>query len=57
MYSTHSIFLGRMTKHHLVQIEPVAIKAKFCVRESLSAGRTKSDAPEITTPHFMTGAL
>jgi hypothetical protein len=23
----------------------------------LSAGRTKSDAPAMTTPHFMTGAL
>jgi hypothetical protein len=54
---THSIFLGLMTKHHLVQIEPVAINAMFCVRESLSAGRRKSDAPARTTPHFMTGAL
>ena len=51
------MFLGLMTKHHLVQIEPVAINAKFCVRESLSAGRTKSDAPARTTPHFITGAL
>jgi hypothetical protein len=46
-----------MTKHHLDQIDPVAISARFCVRESLSAGRTKSDAPVRTTPHFMTGAL
>jgi hypothetical protein len=54
---THSIFFGLMTKHHLIQIEPVAIKAMFCVIESFSAGRTKSDAPAMTTPHFMTGAL
>jgi hypothetical protein len=55
--NTHSIFFGLMTKHHLIQIEPVAIKAMFCVMESFSAGRTKSDAPAMTTPHFMTGAL
>lgn len=46
-----------MTKHHLVQMEPVAIRAMFCVRESLSAGRKKSAAPASTTPHFITGAL
>ena len=46
-----------MTKHHLVQIDPVAIKATFWVKESFSAGRRKSDAPAMTTPHFMTGAL
>lgn len=46
-----------MTKHHLVQIDPVAIKAAFCVKESFSAGRKKSAAPARTTPHFMTGAL
>jgi hypothetical protein len=55
--NTHSMFCGLMTKHHLVQIEPVAIRARFWVMESLSAGRTKSDAPARTTPHFMTGAL
>jgi hypothetical protein len=55
--NTHSIFFGLMTKHHLIQIEPVAIRARFCVMESFSAGRTKSDAPAMTTPHFMTGAL
>lgn len=46
-----------MTKHHLVQIEPVAIKARFCCRDSFSAGRRKSAAPASTTPHFITGAL
>src|SRR5207248_5027888 len=51
--NTHSIFFGLMTKHHLVQIEPVAIRARFCVMESLSAGRTKSAAPARATPHFM----
>ena len=33
------------------------MRAAFCVRESLSAGRRKSDAPARTTPHFITGAL
>jgi len=50
------MFLGRITKHHLVQIDPVAMSAAFCVRESFSAGRRKSEAPARTTPHFMTGA-
>lgn len=44
-------------KHHLVQMEPVAMRARFCVRDSFSAGRRKSDAPARTTPHFMMGAL
>ena len=51
------MFFGIITKHHLVQIEPVAIKAKFCVIDSFSAGRKKSEAPAATTPHFITGAL
>ena len=51
------MFLGRMTKHHLVQMDPVARRAAFCVRESFSAGRRKSEAPARTTPHFITGAL
>lgn len=55
--STYSMFCGRMTKHHLVQMEPVAIRAKFCVKDNFSAGRRKSEAPARTTPHFMIGAL
>lgn len=55
--NTYSIFCGRMTKHHRVQIEPVAMSAAFWVRDNFSAGRKKSDAPARTTPHFMTGAL
>lgn len=51
------MFLGLIMKHHLVQMEPVAIRAMFCVRDSFSAGRRKSEAPASTTPHFMTGAL
>lgn len=54
---TYSMFCGRMTKHHLVQMQPVAIKAMFCVKESFSGGRKKSAAPARTTPHFITGAL
>ncbi len=44
-------------KHHLVQIVPVAIKARFCVRESFSGGRKKSLTPARTRTHFITGAL
>jgi|SRR5271154_201753 len=54
---TYNIFCGRITKHHLVQMLPVATNARFCVKESLSAGRRKSAAPARTTPHFITGAL
>lgn len=54
---TYSMFFGLITKHHLVQILPVAIKAAFWDRESFSAGRRKSAAPARTTPHFITGAL
>lgn len=46
-----------MMKHHLVQMDPVAIRAKFCVKDNFSGGRRKSVAPARTTPHFMTGAL
>ena len=55
--ATHKIFRGLMTKHHLVQMQPVAIKAKFCVRDKFSAGRAKSATPARTMPHFMIGAL
>ena len=54
---TYNIFAGRITKHHLVQILPVAIKARFCVNDNFSAGLKKSLAPAKTTPHFITGAL
>ena len=51
------MFLGLIIKHHLVQIVPVPIRARFCVRESFSAGRKKSDTPARTRAHFITGAL
>ena len=54
---SYSIFFGLMTKHHLVQIVPVATKAAFVFNDNLSAGLKKSVAPARTTPHFMTGAL
>ena len=40
-----------MTKHHLVQIRPVVARAAFCESERDSAGRAKSLAPAMTTPH------
>lgn len=46
-----------MIKHHLVQILPVAVNARFCVKESFSAGRKKSLTPARTRAHFITGAL
>lgn len=42
-----------MIKHHRVQIAPVAVKAAFCVRESFSAGRQKSDTPARTIDHYI----
>lgn len=36
---THSRFRGFMMKHHRVQMAPVAVRARFWVRESFSAGR------------------
>lgn len=54
--AARSMFFGLMTKHHLVQMEPVAIRARFCVKDNFSAGRRKSVAPARTTPHFMIGA-
>lgn len=41
-----------MIKHHRVQIAPVAVRARFCVRESFSAGRAKSATPARTSPHY-----
>lgn len=51
--AAHKRFRGLMTKHHLVQMRPVAINAAFCVRERDSAGRAKSAAPARTRPHWM----
>lgn len=45
------MFLGLMTKHHLVHITPVAVSAKFCVSERFSTGRAKSLAPASTSDH------
>lgn len=46
-----------MIRHHLVQIRPVVVSAAFCVTESFSAGRAKSEMPANTSPHFIIGAL
>lgn len=40
--------------HQRVQMAPVAMRAPFCVRESFSAGRWKSDIPAMTRPHCAT---
>ena len=56
-WRTYKTFLGLMTKHHRVQIMPVAISARFCCSERDSAGRVKSDAPAITKPHCLPVAL
>lgn len=48
---THKMFFGLMIKHHRVQIIPVAVRARFCVRESFSAGRYISPIPAITIDH------
>lgn len=50
-------FRGLMTKHQRVQMRPVAVRAAFCVNDSLSAGRAKSEIPAMTIAHFITGAL
>ena len=44
-------FRGLITKHHLVQISPVLVSARFCVKDRFSAGRTKSEAPARTIDH------
>ena len=48
---------GLIIKHHLVQIRPVAVRARFCVKDNFSAGRARSDIPARTIHHFITGAL
>ena len=40
-----------MTKHQRVQITPVAVRAMFCVKDRLSAGRVKSLMPASTMLH------
>ena len=42
-----------MIKHQRVQMAPVHIRARFCVRESWEAGRVKSAAPARTSPHCL----
>lgn len=49
---TYSIFFGFMTKHQRVHIIPVAVRARFCVRERFSAGRQKSLTPARTRAHY-----
>ena len=49
---TYSMFLGVMTKHHRVQIVPVATRARFWVKESFSAGRARSEMPAMTRDHW-----
>jgi len=44
-------------KHQRVQRAPVAVRARFWVREREEAGRAKSETPVRTTHHFRTGAL
>lgn len=41
-----------MIKHHLVQIAPVAVSARFCTSESFSAGLAKSLIPARTRAHY-----
>ena len=43
---------GLMIMHQRVQMTPVAIRAPFCVRESFSAGRLRSEIPAMTRPHY-----
>ena len=45
-----------MTKHHLVQIAPVANKDTFWVKLREEAGRNIFSTPARTMAHFMTGA-
>lgn len=47
------MFRGLMIMHQRVQMAPVAMRAPFCVRESFSAGREKSEIPAITRPHCL----
>lgn len=47
------MFLGLMMKHQRVQIMPVQVRAKFCVKESFSAGRAKSEMPARTRAHYL----
>lgn len=48
---THKRLRGLMTKHQRVQIDPVSMRAMFCVNDNCSAGRAKSETPARTSPH------
>ena len=50
--ATYKMFRGLIIKHHRVHMAPVAVRATFCVRESLSAGLQKSLTPVRTIAHF-----
>lgn len=50
-------FRGVMIIHQRVQMAPVAMRAPFCVRESFSAGRWKSEIPAMTRPHCASLAI
>ncbi len=54
---TYKRFRGFMMKHHRVHIAPVAVKARFCVRERFSAGRQKSLTPARTSDHYSTAKI
>ena len=38
-------------RHQRVQISPVQVSARFCVKDSFSAGRAKSEMPAMTSAH------
>jgi hypothetical protein len=42
-------------KHHRVQMAPVAVSARFCVSDSFSTGRAKSEMPARTMAHWKRG--
>jgi len=42
-----------MIMHQRVQMAPVAVRAAFCVRERVSAGRQKSETPARTRAHWV----
>lgn len=46
-----------MTKHQRVHMIPVAVRARFCVRERFSAGRQKSLIPAMTRAHCANFAI
>ena len=48
---TYRRLRGFIMKHQRVHIAPVPIRAKFCVRDSFSGGRLKSEMPAMTRAH------